>query len=76
MSGSDPLAVTLEYSRGRAVRERVVLVPAGTTVRALLRAEGQAPEGCAVLVGETPLPLDTPIVRAMRLTIVPTFSGG
>jgi sulfur carrier protein ThiS len=53
-----------------------VRVAPGTLVRAALRSVGHSPEGCAVLVGEVPIPLDTPIDRPMRLTVVPTFSGG
>ncbi|MFZ0698853.1 MAG: hypothetical protein WAN74_01485 [Thermoplasmata archaeon] len=51
-------------------------VPHGTLVRTVLRSIGQAPEGCAVLEGERPLPLDTPLMRSVRLLVVPTFSGG
>ncbi|HXW67881.1 MAG TPA: hypothetical protein VEL82_08425 [Thermoplasmata archaeon] len=51
-------------------------MPAGTLVRSVLRATGLAPEGSAVLDGETPIPLDTAIERDVRLTVVPTFSGG
>jgi sulfur carrier protein ThiS len=62
----------------RAGRSRSVSldVAYGTLVRAVVRAAGEAPEGCAVLVGGTPTPLDTPIELPLRLTVVPTFSGG
>jgi sulfur carrier protein ThiS len=45
-------------------------------VRAVVRSAGESPEGCAVLDGETPVPLDTPLEGPIRLTVVPTFSGG
>jgi sulfur carrier protein ThiS len=82
-SGNLPLSaspalvtVHLEITRGGSVERRRVRVAVGTSVRSVLRAHGFAPEGSAVLRGETPIPLDTVVDRAMRLTIVPTFSGG
>ncbi|MFZ1024278.1 MAG: hypothetical protein WAN87_09095 [Thermoplasmata archaeon] len=48
----------------------------GSSLRSAIRAIGQAPEGCAVLDGDRPLPLDTPLLRSTHLTLVPTFSGG
>jgi sulfur carrier protein ThiS len=60
---------------GRTRSARFDVAP-GTLVRAVVRSAGEAPEGCAVLVGETPVPLDTPVERAVHLTVVPTFSGG
>jgi len=45
-------------------------------VRAVVRLAGESPEGCAVLIGETPVPLDTPLEHAVHLTVIPTFSGG
>jgi sulfur carrier protein ThiS len=71
-----PVTVVLEVTRGGSVDHREVRVLPGTPVRVVLRAQGLAPEGSAVLVDGTSLPLDLPIDRAMRLTIVPTFSGG
>lgn len=56
-------------------RRRIRVVP-GTLVRAVLRSLGQSPEGSAVLAEDVPIPLDTPIDGPMRLTVVPTFSGG
>lgn len=75
---ASPLRVRLvvELTRGGSVDRRELSVPAGTLVRSALRSLGQAPEGAAVLVDETPIPLDTPIDRPMRLTVVSTFSGG
>jgi sulfur carrier protein ThiS len=54
---------------------RIEVVP-GTMVRTALRSIGHSPEGCAVLVDDIPVPLDTPIDQPLRLTVVPTFSGG
>jgi len=68
--------VELAITRGRGVEARAVRVAPGTTVRAALRAAGQAPEGCAVLLGGQPIPLSTPLVGPVRLVVVPTFSGG
>ncbi|HYA69923.1 MAG TPA: hypothetical protein VEH28_00960 [Thermoplasmata archaeon] len=42
----------------------------------MVRLAGESPEGCAVLIDEIPIPLDTVIDRTVRLTVVPTFSGG
>jgi sulfur carrier protein ThiS len=70
------VAVDVEVTRGGSIERRRLSVPAGTLVRTVLRSCGCAPEGSAVLDGETPLPLDTPIDRSIRLTVIPTFSGG
>jgi len=70
------LRVHVEVVRSGRTRRVRYDVPAGTLVRDVLRKAGESPEGCAVLVGETPLPLDTPIDRPLHLTVVPTFSGG
>ena len=75
---ASPPTVTVEVEvvrRGRRRNDRVD-VARGTLVRAVVRSAGEAPEGCAVLEGETPVPLDTPIERPVRLTVIPTFSGG
>jgi sulfur carrier protein ThiS len=63
-------------TRGGSVDRRLTTVAPGTLVRVLLRREGLAPEGCAVLIDATPVPLDTPIDRPVELVVVPTFSGG
>ena len=68
--------VEIEVVRGGHTRRSEVEVPSGTTVRVIVRTAGVTPEGCAVLAGDTPLPLDAPVDRPLRLTIVPTFSGG
>jgi len=70
------VSVVVEVTRGGSVERRRIRVAPGTLVRAALRATGQAPEGSAVLVDEVPIPLDTPIDRSLRLTVIPTFSGG
>ncbi len=70
------VAVTLEITRSSSVRRRRIRVPLGTPVRAALRSAGLAPEGSAVLVEDTPIPLDMPIDRPLRLTVISTFSGG
>ncbi len=77
LSASAPeLGVVLAMTRAGSVELRSLTVRSGTTVRSVLRRIGAAPEGCAVLDGETPVPLDTPVDRTMRLTVVSTFSGG
>ena len=70
------IRVEVEVARsGRARRARFEVAP-GTLVREVVRRTGEAPEGCAVLFGETPVPLDAPIDRPTQLTVIPTFSGG
>jgi len=78
LSASPPsrFRVSVEVVRSSRTRRSHFDVPAGTLVRDLVRRAGESPEGCAVLDGETPLPLDSPIDRPLRLTVVPTFSGG
>jgi sulfur carrier protein ThiS len=78
LSAPTPALLPLVLDIGRAQPEppRELWVVPGSTVRAALRSIGLAPEGSAVLDGETPLPLDTPIDRPRRLTVVSTFSGG
>ncbi|HEY6238609.1 MAG TPA: hypothetical protein VIZ68_05430 [Thermoplasmata archaeon] len=55
---------------------QTVDVPVGALVRVAVRAVGHAAEGCAVLIGDRPVPLDLPLVEPTRLTVIPTFSGG
>jgi sulfur carrier protein ThiS len=78
LSASSPPAIAVEIEVARAARSesRVVYVPPGRHIRDAIRAAGLAPEGVAVLVDDTPVPLDEPIVGPVRLTVVPTFSGG
>jgi len=68
--------VEVEVARGGRSRSARFEVEPGTLVRAVVRFAGESPEGCAVLLGESPVPLDMPIERPLRLTVVPTFSGG
>jgi sulfur carrier protein ThiS len=75
-SSRPTVAVVLDITRGGSVDRRRLKVAAGTSVRTALRSAGQPPEGSAVLEGDTPIPLDTPIDRPMRLVVVSTFSGG
>ncbi len=70
------LRVEIEVARAGRTERRSVTVPPGTMVRVVLRELGLAPEGCAVLVDERSIPLDTPVDRPLALTVVPTFSGG
>jgi sulfur carrier protein ThiS len=71
-----PIPVVLEVTRGGSVERRRIRVPPGTAVRTVLRQAGCAPEGSAVLIDGTSIPLDATIDRPTRLTVVPTFSGG
>jgi sulfur carrier protein ThiS len=70
------VSVVVEVTRGGSVKRHRVRIPPGTPVRTVLRQAGCAPEGSAVLVDGTSVPLDAPIDRPIRLTVVPTFSGG
>ncbi len=70
------IRVTVETVRAAATRRQSVCVPPGHRVNDVLRAIGAAGEGSLVLIGENPVPLDTIIDRPVRLTVIPTFSGG
>jgi len=77
LSASLPrIRVEVEVTRGNGSRLSRHDVTVGTLARAVVRQAGKSPEGCLVMVGDTPVPLDTPIDRPVRLTVVPTFSGG
>ena len=76
LSASPLLEVRLETARGGTSTVRTVPVATGTLLRDVLRSIGQPPEGCAVLRGDRPVPLDLPITEATTFLIVPTFSGG
>jgi sulfur carrier protein ThiS len=79
LSASSPppfVHLTLELVRaGRTVR-RELDVPTGTPLKRALREVGIAPEGCAALDRDRPVPLDTRLDRDRTLTILSTFSGG
>jgi len=68
--------VEVEVARGGRSRHLELDVIPGTLLRAVVRIAGESPEGCAVLIDDTSVPLDTPIDGPVRLTVVPTFSGG
>ncbi|HZY91475.1 MAG TPA: hypothetical protein VFG07_01680 [Thermoplasmata archaeon] len=68
--------MTLTLARAGHSSVRELSLPVGTTVRAALRSAGHVAEGCAVLAGPTPLPLDLALVADTHLTVIPTFSGG
>lgn len=76
LSASPLLEVRFETVRAGTSVTRTVPLAAGTLLREALRSIGQAPEGCAVLRGERPVPLDLPITEAGTFTVIPTFSGG
>ncbi len=71
-----PVDVEVEIARAGRSEVRREVVAGGTRVRDLLRRIGLAPEGCAVLVGDVSIPLDSPLERPVHLVVVPTFSGG
>jgi sulfur carrier protein ThiS len=68
--------LTLEVARAGAGIVHRLRVPSGTRVRDALSQLGILAEGCAVLDGAVPVPLDLPVVTDRSLTVVPTFSGG
>jgi len=74
----DRATVRITVDRVRAGRSTTttVDVPTGATVRVAVRLSGLSPEGCAVLIGDRPVPLDLPLDAPTRLTVVATFSGG
>jgi sulfur carrier protein ThiS len=77
LSASPPaITIRVELTRASTVLHRTVRVPPGTLVRAVLRDLGEPAEGSAVLLGDQPVPLDTPLDRPVRLIVLPTFSGG
>jgi sulfur carrier protein ThiS len=70
------VTVRLELLRGVESKWVELEVIVGTPIRALLHSLGRSPEGSAVLRGDQPLPLDTPITEPGELTVFSTFSGG
>jgi sulfur carrier protein ThiS len=76
LSASTLLSVTVDVGRAGTPDVRTVQLPPGSLVRDAVRAVGQAPEGCVVLLDSLPLPLDEPLRDSVRLTVVPAFSGG
>jgi sulfur carrier protein ThiS len=76
LSASPPLEIRFEIVRAGASASRTLSVPPGTLLRQALRALGHAPEGCAVLRGDRPVPLDLELEADGSFTVIPTFSGG
>jgi sulfur carrier protein ThiS len=76
LSASPLLDVRFDIVRGGSSVTRTLPLPPGTPLRHALRMLGHAPEGCAVLRGDRPVPLDLPIETAATFTVIPTFSGG
>ena len=78
LSASPPptIAVEVEVARGGRSRVESVTVPVGARVRDVIRHAHQAPEGSVVLIDGLPVPLDTRLETAVRLLVLPTFSGG
>jgi len=71
-----PVEVIVEIARAGPVERHSIRVPNGCRIRDAVRPVAGSPEGYAVLVDDVSVPLDLPIDRPMRLTLVPTFSGG
>jgi sulfur carrier protein ThiS len=76
LSASPTIRVELMVARAGRSDRHTVRVPKGTPLRLVLRSIGQAAEGSAVLEGDRPVPLDLPLDRNGRFTVIPTFSGG
>jgi sulfur carrier protein ThiS len=77
LSASPPkVYIEVEVARAGRTRSARLEVTPGTLVRAVVRSVGEAPEGCVVLLEGTSVPLDTPIERPVRFTVVPTSSRG
>jgi sulfur carrier protein ThiS len=76
LSASPTLRIHLEVVRAGRSSRHTLTVPAGTPLRAVLRSIGQPAEGSAVLSGGRPVPLDLPLEKSARFTVIPTFSGG
>ena len=78
LSASPPpeIPIVLEVTRAGAIERREVRVPVGAPLRLAVRRAGLAPEGTAVFLEGTSVPLDLTLERSARFTVVPTFSGG
>jgi sulfur carrier protein ThiS len=70
------IEVIVESGRARSSAPVTVHVAVGTRLRDVIQHAGQAPEGSVVLIDGVSVPLDTPLERAARLVVLPTFSGG
>jgi len=76
LSAPPSLRIVVEVTRAGRIERRTVQVPRGTLLRTVLRSMGQAAEGSAVLEAGRPVPLDLPLEKPSRFTVIPTFSGG
>jgi sulfur carrier protein ThiS len=76
LSASPTVCIRLEVTRAGRSDRHTVRVAKGTPLRVVLRSIGQAAEGSAVLSGDRPVPLDLPVEKNARFTVIPTFSGG
>ena len=70
------LSVEVEVARAGRSESHRIEVRSGSLVREAVRQVGLAPEGSSVLLDGVSVPLDLPILRAVKLVVVPTFSGG
>ena len=76
LSASRPLWVTVEIRRGGKLDTQRIELPENSSLRELVRAVGHSPEGTAVLIEGTPVPLDTAVSDGLRVVVIPTYSGG
>ena len=76
LSASASVDVQVEVARAGPTTVRSLTVPVGTLVKELVRAVGESPEGCAVLVEGVSQPMDLAVRTPAHFVIVPTFSGG
>ena len=76
LSASPPLRIVLTVARAGRSDRYTVQVPRGTPLRAVLHSIGRPAEGSAVLEEDRPVPLDLPLEKDSRFTVIPTFSGG
>lgn len=75
-ASSGRVSIVVEIARPGRAKTHELEVPCGALLRAVLRELGLSPEGCAVLVEDRSVPLDTPVTVPGRYVVVPTFSGG
>jgi hypothetical protein len=75
-ASGDLVSVDFEIVRGGRSSLAKVWVARGALLRTAIRLAGHSPEGSAVLDGEVPLPMDSPITASCRYLLIPTFSGG
>jgi sulfur carrier protein ThiS len=68
------MRVTAEIFPAR--EERTVVLPASATGFDLLKTMHLAPDAHLIVRGETPLPLDEPLVNGETLRVIAVVSGG